>query len=297
MRGPPQRHRLDPVDEHRRGRRLARPGQRNADVGVLAFARPVDDAAHHRDVEPLDARIERAPPRHRRRQVVLDVAREFLEHRRGRAAAAGAGGDLRGEDAEPHRLQQLLRDPHLLRPVAARLGGERNADRVAEALLQQHAERGRGGDDPFRPHAGFGQAEMQRIVRALGQHAIDRDQVLHRRHFGRQDDARARKSDLLRARRGNQRGADHRLARDRARVERARRSWRSRPSGRSAVPGRASPSWRRCEPALPLRMAISTIWPNCRSRLFLKPTLPGLMRYLSSASAQAGWSASSLWPM
>ena len=43
--------------------------------------------------------------------------------------------------------------------------------------------------------------------------------------------------------------------------------------------------------------AISTIWPNCASRLLRKPTLPGLMRYLSSASAQAGWSASSLWPM
>ncbi len=28
-----------------------------------------------------------------------------------------------------------------------------------------------------------------------------------------------------------------------------------------------------------LRMAISMILPNCRSRLFLKPTLPGLMRY------------------
>ena len=29
---------------------------------------------------------------------------------------------------------------------------------------------------------------------------------------------------------------------------------------------------------------------NCRSRLSLKPTLPGLMRYLASAAAQAGCS-------
>ncbi len=34
-------------------------------------------------------------------------------------------------------------------------------------------------------------------------------------------------------------------------------------------------------------IAISTMAENCRSFLSLKPTLPGLMRYLSSASAQA----------
>jgi hypothetical protein len=34
--------------------------------------------------------------------------------------------------------------------------------------------------------------------------------------------------------------------------------------------------------------AISMMSVNWVSRLFLKPTLPGLMRYLSSASAQAG---------
>ena len=49
--------------------------------------------------------------------------------------------------------------------------------------------------------------------------------------------------------------------------------------------------------ALPWRIAISTMVENCTSRLFLKPTLPGLMRYLSSASAQAGCSVSSLWPI
>ena len=39
---------------------------------------------------------------------------------------------------------------------------------------------------------------------------------------------------------------------------------------------------------LPYWIAFSTMVPNCVSRLALKPTLPGLMRYLSSASAQAG---------
>ena len=148
--------------------------------------------------------------------MVLDVARELLEHRRGRAPAARTGGDLRREDAESHRLQELLGDPHLLRPVAAGLGRQRDADRVAEALLQEDAERGRGGDDPLRPHAGLGEAEVQRVVRPLGQHAIDRDQVLDRRDFRRQDDARALKPDLLRPRRRKERRANHRLARHRA---------------------------------------------------------------------------------
>ena len=62
---------------------------------------------------------------------------------------------------------------HFLRPVAAGLRGERNADRVAEALLQQNAERGGGGDDALRAHAGLGQAEMQRVIGALAQ-ACDR---------------------------------------------------------------------------------------------------------------------------
>ena len=52
-----QRAELLAVDEHRRGRRFAGAGQRDADVGVLGFAGTVDDAAHHRDVERLDAGI------------------------------------------------------------------------------------------------------------------------------------------------------------------------------------------------------------------------------------------------
>ena len=39
-----------------RGRGLAGAGQRDADIGVLRFARAVDDAAHHGDVQRLDAR-------------------------------------------------------------------------------------------------------------------------------------------------------------------------------------------------------------------------------------------------
>ena len=112
-------------------------------------------------------------------RIGLDVARQFLEHGRSGAATAGARGDLRRENAETHGLQDFARDLHFQRAVAAGLRGQRDADGVADALLQQHAERGRGGDDPFRAHAGFGQAEMNRVVGARGQHAIDGDEVLH----------------------------------------------------------------------------------------------------------------------
>ena len=76
------------------------------------------------------------------------------------------------------------------------------------------------GDNAFRAHAGFGQPEMQRIVGAARQFAIDRDQVLHRRHLGRQDDAVLRQADLLGARGRQQRRLHHGLVHDRARAAR-----------------------------------------------------------------------------
>jgi cysteine synthase len=208
------------VDEDRRRRRLAGAGQRDADVGVLGFAGAVHDAAHDGDIEGLDAGIGLLPFRHGGRDPALDVARELLEHRRGGAAAARAGGDERHEGAKAHRLQQLLGDLHLHRAVAARLGGERDADRVADALLQQDAHGGGRGDDALRPHAGLGEAEVDGVVRALRQHAVDGDQILHRRDLGGQDDAIARQADLLGAHGRQQRRLHHRLARDGAGVDR-----------------------------------------------------------------------------
>ena len=57
--GAAQRHRLLAVDETGAAGVSPVPGQRDADVGVLGFAGAVDDAAHHRDVQRLDARIAR----------------------------------------------------------------------------------------------------------------------------------------------------------------------------------------------------------------------------------------------
>src|ERR1700722_13156214 len=125
------------VDEDRRGRRFAGAGQRNADVGVLGFARAVDDAAHHRDVEAFDAWIARLPFRHGVANEALDAGGKLLERGRGGAAAAGAGGNERHEGAQADSLQQFLRDLHFKRAVAVRLGRQRDADRVAYTLLQQ----------------------------------------------------------------------------------------------------------------------------------------------------------------
>ena len=66
---------------------------------------------------------------------------------------------------------------------------------------------------------------------------------------------------------------------------------------------RVSSSWSRLPQLTPMRTGLaylsasSMISEYCRSRLALKPTLPGLMRYLSRASAQAGFSLSSVWPL
>ena len=67
-------------------------------------------------------------------------------------------------------------------------GRERDANGVADAFLQQHAESGGGGDNAFRAHAGFGKSEVQRVVAARGERAVDVDQVLHAADFGAQDD-------------------------------------------------------------------------------------------------------------
>jgi hypothetical protein len=195
-------------------RRLAGTGQRDADVGVLGLAWAVDDAAHHGEVEGLDARILLAPNKHALALIGLDLAGELLEHGRGGAPAAGAGRDGRHERAQPHGLQNLLRHPHLLRAVAARLRGKRDADRVADALLQQDAHAGGGGDDALGAHPGFGQPQMQGIATAGRQHCIHADQILHRAHLRRDDDLLSRHPERLGALGRQQRRLHDRLVHD-----------------------------------------------------------------------------------
>ena len=177
------------------------------------------------------------------------LAGELLKRRRGGAAAAGAGGDQRHEGAQADGLQQFLADFDLERAVAVGLRRQRNADRVADALLQQHAHRRRRSDDALRAHAGFGEPEMQRVIGAARQFGIDGDQILHRGDLGRKDDFRARQADFLGALGRQQCRLHHGFARHVARIDRIGASVSSRPSDASAAPDRASPNWRRCAPA------------------------------------------------
>src|SRR5574341_1010735 len=82
-----QRQRLLTVDENRRRRCLSGARQADADVGMLALARPVDDAAHDGDFHVLDARVLALPRRHLGAQEVVDLLGEFLEGGARRAPA------------------------------------------------------------------------------------------------------------------------------------------------------------------------------------------------------------------
>ena len=167
-------------------------------------------------------RIALAPLRHVRTQIGLDVLGELLEHDARRPAASGARADQRRERAQAHRLQDFLGDNDFARPVAIRLRGERDADRVADTLLQQHRERRRGRDDPFRAHARFGEPEVQRIVAPPRELGVDGNQVLHVGHLAREDDAVARHADRFGELRAANRRRDERLANDVRRTLRPR---------------------------------------------------------------------------
>src|SRR5208282_5004877 len=84
-----ERDRLDAVNVNRRHRVFARTRQTDADVGVLALARSIDHAPHHRDVHVLYARIAHAPQRHLLTQITLNPIGQLLEKRAGRASATG----------------------------------------------------------------------------------------------------------------------------------------------------------------------------------------------------------------
>jgi hypothetical protein len=130
----------------------------------------------------------------------------------------------RRERAQAHRLQDLLRDDDFAGAIAVRLGSQRDSDRVADALLQQHGERRRRRDDPLAPHAGLGEAQMKRIVAATRELGVDGDQVLHVRDLAREDDVVARKAQSLGELCAANRRADERLAHHVRRVERIART-------------------------------------------------------------------------
>ena len=95
------------------------------DVGHLRLARAVHDASHHRDLDRgrvlLGDRLDRPG-----QLDDLDLG----------AAARRASRDVEALFAQPQRLEDAPADRNLF----DRVGGERNAQRVADALPEQDAE-------------------------------------------------------------------------------------------------------------------------------------------------------------
>ena len=69
----------------------------------------------------------------RRRSISVTISTKFVDVE---APARRAGDDRHAALAQLKRLQNLPRDAHLL----LRLGGERDADGVADAFVQEYAE-------------------------------------------------------------------------------------------------------------------------------------------------------------
>src|ERR1044072_1257464 len=69
-----------------------------------------------------------------------------------------------------------------------RLSGQRNANRVADALMKKYAQTNRGLYRACEGRAGFGDAEVKRIVDFLSQQAIGSNGAMHVGCFQRNDD-------------------------------------------------------------------------------------------------------------
>ena len=141
---------------------------------------------------------------------------------------------------------------------------------------------------PLLPMPASVKAQMQRIVAARREVAIDSDQFLHAGYLAREHDAVARQAEFFRAFGRIQRRTDQRLAHHMRRVpglvaqvvlvHQLRRPslWSSEPQ---FTPMRTGLCVLQCEFDDGGELGVA---------LLPKPTLPGLMRYFASASAQAG---------
>ena len=140
----------------------------DAEVGFTRLARAVHHAAHHRDLQRDVARLERGH----------GVARD-LDHVDLGAPAPRARDEVEALAlAQPQRLEQLTARLRLL----DRVGGERVADRVADALGEQRADAGGRLHQPAGERPGLGDAEVQREVDGLRQQPV---RVDHHRHVRR----------------------------------------------------------------------------------------------------------------
>ena len=133
-----QGNRLDAILEYRSRRGLASTGKTDADVGVLALARAVNDAAHHRQSHVFNAVVLNTPLRHFPPHVLLNGVRQLLKKTARRAAATRTSRHHRRKRTQTHRLQHFLRHHDFLRTLPARFGRQGYADGVPDSFLQQH---------------------------------------------------------------------------------------------------------------------------------------------------------------
>src|SRR5688572_25858729 len=91
-------------------------------------------------------------------------------------SSAGRACDYRHSTfAKLERFQDLPRDADLF----MRFGGKRNADRIADALVQQNTKTDRRFDGSSKRRAGLGDTEMKWIIDFLSHQAIGRDHAIY----------------------------------------------------------------------------------------------------------------------
>ena len=103
-------------------------------------------------------------------ELVLDLLRE-LDEVDVRPAAGGTGHERETALAKAERLQDV--DPDL--DFLGRVRGERDADRVADALREQRPEPDRRLDGPHARRPRLGHAEVERVLDLIGEHSVGLD--------------------------------------------------------------------------------------------------------------------------
>ncbi len=101
--------------------------------------------------------------------------------------------------------------PLHLGAVAIGQRGQRGADGIADAFLQQDGEARGGGHNALRTHAGLGQPQVQRVIAARGQRAVNVDEILHAADFRAQNNLLGTPAEFLREVGGVQRAHYHRF--------------------------------------------------------------------------------------
>src|SRR5579872_647363 len=146
------------VDVDRAAWFFASAGEADADVSGAGFARAVDDAAHHGELQFLDTFEFRFPLGHSVANVLLDALSQFLKRGACGAAAAGTCGDAGRERAQAEGLEQFAGGVDFVATVAARARSERDANRVADAFAEKNRHGRRGPDETFGAHTSFRQS-------------------------------------------------------------------------------------------------------------------------------------------